>query len=125
MLVIRPHKKVKTINLAGQNEVEVLRLLGLFIDNKLNYKVHAKIVCQTLNGKIIALDRLKHKASFKTLKEVTVSLIHSTIKFCAELYLRNEKNRKLGQKKLNSSMRMLLGTKELNVSCTAMMSSDG
>ena len=123
--MIRPHKKVKTINLAGQNEVEVLRLLGLFIDNKLNYKVHAKIVCQTLNGKIIALDRLKHKASFKTLKEVTVSLIHSTIKFCAELYLRNEKNRKLGQKKLNSSMRMLLGTKELNVSCTAMMSSDG
>ena len=121
VLVMRPGKKVKTITLAGQDEVEVLRLLGLFIDNKLSYEAHTKIVCGRLSGKINALDRLHGKASFKTLKEATVSLVHSTIEFCAELYLRTEKNQKAVQKKLNSSMRVLLGVTELNASCTGMM----
>ena len=60
-----------------------------------------------MTAKIMALERLKNKASYKTLKEVTVSLVHSTIEFCGELYLRTFKNQKAVQKKLNSAMRML------------------
>ena len=108
VLVVRPHKKYMTIKCAGQDEVSSLRLLGLFIDNKLTFEKHAKIVCGRLADKLRHLERLKPKVSFKTLKEVTTSLIHSTIEFCAEIYLRNPKNQKLVQKKLNSTMRMLL-----------------
>ena len=121
LLVFRPHKKKKTLTLAGQEEKENLRLLGLFIDNQLTYEHHAKIVCGRLAGKTQALGKLSNKASFKTHKEVTVSLIHSTIEFCAEIYLRNYKNQKAVQKKLNSAMRMLLRPAEFDASCTQMM----
>ena len=121
ILVIRPHKKVNTITLAGQNEVECLRLLGLFIDNKLTYEQHTKIICGRLTAKIRALEKLKNKASYKTLKEVTVSLVHSTIEFCAEIYLRTLKNQIRVQKKLNSAMRMLQNPEDYEASCTQMM----
>ena len=49
-----------------------------------------------------------------------MSLIHSTIEFCAELYLVKYWNHVKIQKKLNSSMRMLLGT-GWEASCTDMM----
>ena len=108
VLVIRPHMRYMTITCAGQEEVPSLRLLGLFIDNKLTYETHTKIVCGRLAAKLKHLDCLKNKTSFKTLKEVTTSLIHSSIEFCAEIYLRNPKNQSLIQKRLNSTMRMLL-----------------
>ena len=108
ILVIRPHMRYMTIKCAGQDEVPSLRLLGLFIDNKLTFETHAKIVAGRLTGKLKSLSNLKNKTSFKTLKEVTTSLIHSTIEFCAEIYLRNPKNQSLIQKRLNSTMRMLL-----------------
>ena len=66
------------------------------------------------------LENLHSKASFKTMKEVTKSLIHSTIEFCAEIYLRQEKNQKLVQKKLNSVMRMLL-EKDMDASVSVML----
>ena len=121
VLVIRPKKKVKTITLAGQDEVPWLRLLGLFIDNKLTYEKHTQVVCGRLTAKIKALEKLKNKASYKTLKEVTVSLVHSTIEFCGELYLRTFKNQKAVQKKLNSAMRMLQDPEDYEASCTQMM----
>ena len=108
VLVVRPHKQYMVIKCAGQDEVQSLRLLGLFIDNKLTYENHTKIVCGRLKGKLTHLEKLKGRTSFKTLKEVTTSLIHSTIEFCAEIYLRTRKNQSLVQKKLNSTMRMLL-----------------
>ena len=115
------YKKVKTLTLAGQDEVESLRLLGLNIDNKLTYEQHTKIVCGRMAGKINALSKLHHKASFKTHKEVTVSLVHSTIEFCAEIYLRTYKNELKVQKKLNSTIWMLLDAPEYDASCMQMM----
>ena len=108
VLVVRPNKKTMTIKCAGQDEVESLRLLGLFIDNKLTYEQHTKIVCGRLTGKLNALEKLKGKASFNTMKEVTTSHVLSTIEFCAEIYLRPRNNQSLIQKKLNSAMRLLL-----------------
>ena len=64
--------------------------------------------------------KLHGKASFKTLKEVSTSLIHSTIEFCAEIYLRVPKNQSLVQKKLNSAMRLLLN-EDYDASCAQMM----
>ena len=97
----------------GQDEVSSLRLLGLLIDNKLTYETHAKIVCGRLVDKLRHLERLKPRVSFKMLKEVTTSLIHNTIEFCAEIYLRSPKNQKLVQKKLNSTMRIPTGSLHL------------
>ena len=108
VLVIRSQLKTMTITCAGKEEEESLKLLGLHIDNKLQYDKHTGIVCGRLVAKIKQLERLKDKASFKTLKEVTVSLIHSTIEFCAEIYLRLYRNQVRVQKKLNTAMRMLL-----------------
>ena len=91
-----------------QEEEEQLRLLGLIIDNKLNYEAHTDVVCGRIVGKIKHLEKLQGMASLKTHKEVTVSLVHSTIEFCAELYLRPYRNQVRVQKKLNTTMRMLL-----------------
>ena len=119
-MVVRPHKKVKDITCAGQVEVDRIRLLGLFIDNQLTYEGHTKIICGRILGKMKHLEAIKSKASFRTLKEVTVSLVHSTIEFCAELYLISHKNQVMVQKKLNSVMRMLLSL-DYDASCTDMM----
>ena len=108
VLVVRSEKKTMTIKCAGQDEEETIKLLGLHIDNKLHYDVHTGVVCGRIVGKLKQLERLGGKASFKTFKEVTVSLVHSTIEFCAELYLRPYRNQVRVQKKLNSTMRMLL-----------------
>ena len=53
------------------------------------------------------MEKLRGKCSFKTLKEVTTSFIHSMIKFCTQIYLKPEKNQSLVQKKLNSAMRLV------------------
>ena len=95
--------------------------MGLFIDNKLTYKGHTKRVVNRIQGKILHLELLRDKASFKTMKEVTQSLVHSTIEFCAELYLVNHQNQVKVQKKLNVAMRMLLDT-NWEASCSDMMS---
>ena len=92
VLVVRPHKKINDITCAGEVEVDRIRLLGLFIDNQLSYEGHTKIICAQILGKTKHLEAIKSKASFRTLKEVTVLLVHSTIEFCAELYLISHKN---------------------------------
>ena len=120
VMVFRPKRKIANITVAGKAEEPMLRLLGLFIDNKLEYDQHTKIICGRLVGKLTHLEALKNKASFKTLKEVTTAHIHSTIEFVAELYLREHKNQVLIQKKLNSSMRMLLN-REYGESCGEML----
>ena len=102
----------------------MLRLLGLFIDNKLECDQHTKIICGRLVGKITHLEALKNKASFKTLKEVTMAHIHSTIEFVAELYLREHKNQMLIQKKLKSCLSILLD-KEYGDSVSEMLYSLG
>ena len=79
VLVVRPHQKIADITCTGQAEVQQLRLLGLFIDNKVKSTGHTKIICGRLTSKLQHLEALKAKASFTTLKEVTVSLIHSAI----------------------------------------------
>ena len=121
VLVIRPGIKTLTLTCAGKEEEDNLRLLGLFIDNKLDYKFHTEKVRGRLIGKLQQLEKLKGKASFKTLKEVTQSLIHSTIEFVAEIYLRNPPNQVRIQKQLNSVMRVLLD-KDWETSCELMMS---
>ena len=63
VLVISSHKKANMITQAGQNVV--LRLLELFINNKLLYETHTNVVCSRLNGKLIAQDGLRGKASFR------------------------------------------------------------
>ena len=85
MMVIRPQMRYMTNTCAGKDEEEKIQLLGLHIDNKLNYAAHTKIVCGRIAGKLKTLEKIKGKASFKTMKEVTQSLVHSTIEFCAEI----------------------------------------
>ena len=75
VLVVRSEKKTMTIMCAGQDEEDKIKLLGLHIDNKLHYDDHTSVVCGKIIGKIKQLERLRGKASFKTHKEVTVSLI--------------------------------------------------
>ena len=113
-----------TLTCAGKDEVESLRLLGLYIDNKLTYKKHTEVIRGRLKAKIEALTKVQGKASLNTMKEVTVALVHSTIEFMAELYLRDASNQKRIQKMLNDAMRMLLD-RPVGDSCTDMLSTLG
>ena len=113
-----------TLTCAGKDEVESLRLLGLYIDNKLTYKKHTEVIQGRLKAKIEALTKVQGKASLNMMKEVTVALVHSTIEFMAELYLRDASNQKRIQKMLNDAMRMLLD-RPVGDSCTDMLSTLG
>ena len=110
-----------TLTCAGQDEVEEIKLLGLYIDNQLSYKHHTEVIRGRVLGKVEALEKVKGKASLKTMTECAVALVHSTIDFCSELYLHDEANQKRIQKALNCAMRTLLN-KVMGDSCTEMLS---
>ena len=72
------------------------------------YKQQTDIAHEQLTGKHKELEKVKGKASFRIMKEVTISHILSTIEFCAEIYLQQQSNQSRVQKKLNLAMRLLL-----------------
>ena len=67
-----------------------------------------------------ALVKVKGKASLKTMMECAVTLVHSIIDFCSELYLYDEANQKKIQKTLNFAM-ITLVNKVMGNSCTDML----
>ena len=47
-----------TLTCAGQNKVEMIKLLGLYIDNQLTYKYHTGVVVGRVLGKVEVFKRL-------------------------------------------------------------------
>jgi hypothetical protein len=63
------------------NEVLVIKLLGIQIDNKMNWKSHVEYILHKLGSAIFVIRSLSYFMSLKTLRMVYFSYFHSIIKY--------------------------------------------
>ena len=109
LIVFRSKRKEFTLTLpGGQEEVETVKLLGLWIDNNYKFETHTQKVCQKLRHKLANISRVRPYLSQTRAKIITDSLVVSTITYMAVLYLRLPSNQKKIQKLLNSAARIVL-----------------
>ena len=86
----------------------MVRLLGLWIDNKYRFDVHTQKVLQKLRFKLANLSKVRPYLGQRRARLIVESLIHSTINYMAILYLRLPSNQKKVQKLLNRAGRLVL-----------------
>ena len=109
LIIFRSSKKEFSLTLpGGQEEVNTVRLLGLWIDNDYKFLTHTEKVCQKLRYKIANINRVRPYLSQERAKLITESLVLSTIGYMAVLYLRLPHNRKKVQKLMNMAARSVL-----------------
>ena len=109
LIIFRSARKEFTQTLpSGQEEVNTVRLLGLWIDNDYKFETHTQKVCQKLRFKIANLNRVRPYLSQERARMITESLVLSTISYMGTLYLRLPSNRKKIQKLMNLAARSVL-----------------
>ena len=109
LIVFRSSRKEFTLTLpGGQEEVETVRLLGLWIDNDYKFTTHTQKVMQKLRFKIANINRVRPYLSEDKAKMITESLVISTIGYMAVVYLRLPSNQKKIQKLMNTAARSVL-----------------
>ena len=109
LIVFRSSRKEFTLTLpSGQEEVETVRLLGLWIDSNYRFETHMEKVCQKLRFKIANITRARPYLSMEKAKLITESLVLSTISYMAVVYLRLYTNQKKVQKLMSKAAWVVL-----------------
>ena len=109
LIVFRSGRKRNTLTLpSGQEESQVVKLLGLWIDNNYRFETHTQKVLQKVRYKLANLSKVRPYLSEDKAKMIVESLIHSTINYMGILYLRLPSNQKKVQKLLNRASRLVL-----------------
>ena len=109
LIVFRSSAKVFDQTLpGGQKEVTCVRLLGLWIDSDYRFGTHTDKVLQKLRFKIANLNRVRKYLEQNKARQLTESLVISTIAYMGTLYLRLPTNQKRVQKMMNSAARSVL-----------------
>ena len=86
-IIFNKHKENytnRTINI-NQKEIKAVadvKLLGIEIDNKLNFKDHINI-CKSASNQLNALIRLKHLLGFKERKVLVYTFVMSNFNYCS------------------------------------------
>ena len=70
---------------------ETVKLLGIYIDNKLQFKHHVELKCQKASGKLKALQRIRPYLSVKTAKALCDAYITSHFNYCPLIWMRFDK----------------------------------
>ena len=70
---------INDINIKPNDSV---KLLGITLDNKLNFEKHISSICKSASCQLNALFRLKHFLGFKERKILTESFVYSSFKYC-------------------------------------------
>ena len=92
----------------GQEEVSRVKLLGLTIDSDYKFGTHTEKVCQKVRFKLANLNRVRPYLSQEKARQLTESLVLSTISYMGTLYLRLPSNQKKIQKMMNLAARSVL-----------------
>ena len=111
MMVIRPRTKdanTRKLKLGDQEEVDYLRLLGAWLDNRWNFGVHLKKVREKLNITLAHLGKVHHLVSLKNMNTVTRAYIHQKLTFVGETWLVKKDVLVGAQKLLNNAARLVL-----------------
>ena len=90
-IIFNKHKENytnRTINI-NQKEIKAVadvKLLGIEIDNKLNFKDHINI-CKSASNQLNALIRLKHLLGFKERKVLVNTFVMSNFNYCSLVWI--------------------------------------
>ena len=90
--------------------INSLKLLGVVLDNKLNFSEHVKLMCSKPNSKIGVLTKMRKLVPEKTKKRLFKSVILPGLKYCliVWLFIRASDKRKLERIKRNACERYLM-----------------
>ena len=104
LMIFKPKRKAINfdikIKINGHKLIpsKVVKYLGVFIDDELNWKHHINFVCSKLKRANGALSKLRHFSSEKTLLSLYMSLFHSHLSYGARIW---------GQRETSHSRRIL------------------
>ena len=97
----------REIEIDGRKPAETVKLLGLTIGPRYSFDHHVSKSVQKVSMKLAHVRRLRKILSDKKMKEVTESLIMSTLKFGLEWSARTDNNMKRLQVMMNQVLRLL------------------
>ena len=81
-------------------EVNHLRFLGVYIDNRLSFNEHFKKVLNKVQNGLRGLIMSKHILSYRAKLNVYHALIHSHLSYCAIIWLDSLNSKQLNQLKI-------------------------
>ena len=93
IMFLGPYGNIPDFNL-GSSTIkisETVKLLGIHIDNKLQFKYHVDLKCQKASGKLKALRRIRPYLSVKTAKALCNAFILSNFNYCPLIWMRFDK----------------------------------
>ena len=97
----------REIEIDGRKPAETVKLLGLTIGPRYSFDHHVSKSVQKVSMKLAHVRRLRKILSDKKMKEVTESLIMSSLKFGLEWSARTDNNMKRLQVMMNQVLRLL------------------
>jgi hypothetical protein len=96
----------------GSDEIErssCTKYLGVYIDEKLNFKCHHEIVTAKINKRLALLRRLSHKMTYESKIIFLKSIILPVIDYCSSIFLHfTDTETKSIQRLINKAMRVVL-----------------
>ena len=110
-MIVNP-SKFQAIILDNQKEIKVVakvKLLGIEIDDKLNFNHHINNICKSASNQLNALIRLKHLLGFKERKVLVNTFVMSNFNYCSLVWnfsssqLLNKTYRKIYRNELYAS----------------------
>ena len=104
-----PRMQTLTVKVGDQEESQSVKLLGLTVEKGYKFHRHAKNVAKAVNYKVTRLAKVIGSLSKKVAKNMTESLVHSTIYYLLEIYGHLTGVQSTVQKSLNNGVRLITG----------------
>ena len=87
-IIFHKHKENHTNRIININQKEIkavakVKLLGIEIDDKLNFNHHINNICKSASNQLNALIRLKHQLGFKERKVLVNTFVMSNFNYCS------------------------------------------
>ena len=88
-LIVTNHDIDVSINIDGETikGCKSVKLLGLYIDNNLNFNEHVSKICQKVSLKLHALTRISHYLSTEKLRIIMKAFIESQFSYCPLVWM--------------------------------------
>ena len=88
-LLITNHDKDVSINIDGEiiKGSKYVKLLGLYIDNKLDFNEHISKICRKVSLKLHALTRISHYLNTEKLRIIMKAFIESQFSYCPSIWM--------------------------------------
>ena len=94
------------VTLSGRDSAEVVKLLGVSLNNSYSFMPHAVAVTRKMMARVSYLYRIREHVSKKILRMVTSALICSVYCYCIEIYANATSVQKYLQRSLNIVLRV-------------------